>query len=55
LQVTTWLESAVEVAIYELVSAGTSVVQRETRQTRDMNGYDDAGGKIFDNVNNTAR
>lgn len=55
MQVTTWLESAAEVAIYELVSAETSVVQCETRQTRDMNGYDDAGGKIFDNVNNTGR
>lgn len=55
MQVTTWLESAAEVAIYELVSAETSVVQCETRQTHDMNGYDDVGGKTFDNVNNTDR
>lgn len=50
MQVTTWLESAAEVAIYEPVDAETSVVLCKTRQTRDMNGYHDVGGKIF-NVN----
>lgn len=47
MQVPTWLESAAEVAIYEPVNVETSVVLCKTRQTRNMNGYDDVGGKIF--------